>query len=161
MLNRLSVTQRRTLFALSNLGYADRDHVVHVVGADVDVERLAATVPLVTQTEDGRFRAHELWSTALLHVLEPEETVDLRARVVDQLIADGDLASIILFASFLAYAVYDRVTLKGRPDRGLVTVPKSGPPSNDIIAVVVGVILYLAFLFWLHPLLIGTSPLPQ
>jgi uncharacterized membrane protein len=44
---------------------------------------------------------------------------------------------------------------------GVVTVPATGPPSNDVIAVVVGVVLYLAFLFWLHPLLIGTSPLPQ
>ena len=77
------------------------------------------------------------------------------------LIANGDLASIILFASFLAYAVYDRITLKRRAATGVVTVPATGPPSNDVIAVVVGVVLYLAFLFWLHPLLIGTSPLPQ
>ena len=66
VLDRLSVPQRRALFALSNLGYADRDHVRHVVGSDIDLEDLAATVPLVTQTEDGRFRAHELWSAALL-----------------------------------------------------------------------------------------------
>jgi uncharacterized membrane protein len=42
-----------------------------------------------------------------------------------------------------------------------VATPKSGPPSNDAIAVILGVVLYLAFLFWLHPLLIGTSPLPR
>jgi uncharacterized membrane protein len=87
--------------------------------------------------------------------------VAIKTWALAHLIVNGDLASIILFASFLAYAVYDRVTLKGRPDRGLVTVRKSGPPSNDIIAVVLGVILYLAFLFWLHPLLIGSSPLLQ
>ena len=92
VLDRLSVPQRRALFALSNLGYADRDRVRHVVGSDIDLEDLAATVPLVTQTEDGRFRAHELWSAALLRVLEPEETIDLRARVVGQLMVDGDLA---------------------------------------------------------------------
>jgi uncharacterized membrane protein len=76
------------------------------------------------------------------------------------LIANGDLASIILFASFLAYAVYDRIALKRRPARGLVTVPETGPARNDIIAIVVGLALYAAFLIWLHPLLIGTSPLP-
>jgi LuxR family maltose regulon positive regulatory protein len=92
VLDRLSVPQRRTLFALSNLGYADRDRVRHVVGSDIDLEDLAATVPLVTQTEDDRFRAHELWSAALLHVLDPEETIDLRARVISQLTVDGDLA---------------------------------------------------------------------
>jgi uncharacterized membrane protein len=42
-----------------------------------------------------------------------------------------------------------------------VTVPETGPPSNDVIAVVLGLVLYLAFLFLLHGLLIGTSPLPQ
>ena len=77
------------------------------------------------------------------------------------LVANGDLASIILFGSFLAYAAYDRITLKGRTDRGIVVSPRSGPPSNDVIAMVLGVVLYIAFLFWLHPLLIGTSPLPQ
>ena len=34
------------------------------------------------------------------------------------LIANGDLASIILFASFLAYAVFGRITLKHRADDG-------------------------------------------
>jgi uncharacterized membrane protein len=87
--------------------------------------------------------------------------VAIKTWALAHLIANGDLASIILFASFLAYAAYDRITLKGRPDRGLVATPKSGPPSNDAIALVLGVLLYLAFLFWLHPLLIGTSPLPQ
>ncbi len=76
------------------------------------------------------------------------------------LIANGDLASIILFGSFLAYSVFDRINLKRRPATGLVTVPEAGPARNDLIAVVGGVILYVVFLVWLHPLLIGTSPLP-
>jgi uncharacterized membrane protein len=76
------------------------------------------------------------------------------------LIANGDLASIILFGSFLAYAVFDRITLKRRPATGLVTVLETGPARNDAISVVGGLLLYVAFLVWLHPLLIGTSPLP-
>jgi uncharacterized membrane protein len=75
------------------------------------------------------------------------------------LIANGDLASIILFASFLAYAAYDRITLKHREERGLITVPSTGPPRNDVIAVILGAVLYVVFLVWLHPLLIGTTPL--
>jgi uncharacterized membrane protein len=77
------------------------------------------------------------------------------------LIANGDLASIVLFGSFLAYAVYDRITLKHRQPTSLIGVPASGGPRNDIIAIVLGVLLYLVFLVWLHPLLIGTTPLPQ
>jgi uncharacterized membrane protein len=76
------------------------------------------------------------------------------------LIANGDLASIILFGSFLAYSVFDRITLKRRPATGLVTVPETGPARNDVISVVGGLLLYVVFLVWLHPLLIGTSPLP-
>ena len=76
------------------------------------------------------------------------------------LIANGDLASILLFGSFLAYAVFDRITLKRRSETGLVTVPATGPPRNDVISVVGGLLLYVVFLVWLHPLLIGTSPLP-
>jgi uncharacterized membrane protein len=85
--------------------------------------------------------------------------VAIKTWALAHLIANGDLASIILFGSFLTYAGYDRITLKRRVATGFVTVPATGPPTNDIIAVVVGVVLYLAFLFWLHPLLIGTSPL--
>jgi len=87
--------------------------------------------------------------------------VAIKTWALAHLIANGDLASIVLFGSFLAYAVYDRITLKRRTATGLVTVPATGPPSNDVIAVVLGLALYLAFLFWLHGLLIGTSPLPQ
>lgn len=75
------------------------------------------------------------------------------------LIANGDVASILLFASFLAYAVFDRITLKHRAATGLVTVPATGPARNDVIAVLGGLALYVIFLVWLHPLLIGTSPL--
>jgi LuxR family maltose regulon positive regulatory protein len=92
VLDGLSVPQRHALFALSTLGYADAARVRQVVSADVDLRRLAASVPLVTRTEDDRFRAHELWSATLLHILEPSETVDLRARVISRLMEDGDLA---------------------------------------------------------------------
>ncbi len=87
--------------------------------------------------------------------------VAIKTWALAHLIANGDLASIILFGSFLAYAVYDRITLKQRKPTAIVEVPGSGPPRNDVIAVVVGTVLYVVFLVWLHPLLIGTSPLPQ
>jgi len=86
--------------------------------------------------------------------------VAIKTWALAHLIANGDLASIILFASFLAYAAYDRITLKRREATWLITVPATGPPRNDVIAVVLGAALYVAFLVWLHPLLIGTRPLP-
>jgi uncharacterized membrane protein len=86
--------------------------------------------------------------------------VAIKTWALAHLIANGDLASIVLFGSFLAYAVFDRIALTRRPAPGLVTVPETEPARNDAIRVVGGLLLYVAFLVWLHPLLIGTSPLP-
>lgn len=78
------------------------------------------------------------------------------------LIANGDLASIILFGSFLAFAVFDRIALKRRSGGDLPFVPNPATARrNDIIAIVGGLALYVAFLVWLHPLLIGVPVLRQ
>ena len=111
---------------------------------------LPAFIFLVAAYVPGRIKAR----------LKHPFLVAIKTWALAHLIANGDLASIILFGSFLAYAVYDRITLKRREERGIVTVPATGPPRNDVIAVVIGVVLYVAFLFWLHPLLIGSVPLP-
>jgi len=70
------------------------------------------------------------------------------------LLANGDLGSIILFGSVLAWAVYDRISLKRRTDPGAPPIPAGGV-RNDLIAVVVGVVAYLALAFAFHPLVIG------
>ncbi len=70
------------------------------------------------------------------------------------LLANGDLGSIILFGSFLAWAVFDRITLKRRTDGGGPPIPVGGP-GNDLIAIAVGVIAYLALAFAFHPVVIG------
>ncbi|MDB5653780.1 MAG: NnrU family protein [Tardiphaga sp.] len=70
------------------------------------------------------------------------------------LLANGDLGSIILFGSFLAWAVIDRISLKHRTDPGSPPIPVDGP-LNDVIAVAVGVVAYLALGFAFHPVVIG------
>jgi uncharacterized membrane protein len=70
------------------------------------------------------------------------------------LLANGDLGSIILFGSILAWAVFDRISLKHRADACAPSIPVGGW-GNDLIAVVVGTILYLALGFVFHPLFIG------
>jgi uncharacterized membrane protein len=70
------------------------------------------------------------------------------------LLANGDLGSIILFGSFLAWAVFDRISLKRRPDAGAPPIPVGGP-GNDLIAIAVGVVAYLALAFAFHPVVIG------
>ena len=70
------------------------------------------------------------------------------------LLTNGDLGSIILFGSFLAWAVYDRISLKRRADPGGPPIPVGGP-LNDAIAVAVGIVAYLALGFAFHPVVIG------
>jgi len=80
--------------------------------------------------------------------------VGVKTWAVAHLISNGDLGSIVLFGSVLAWAVYDRITLKRRSDPGGPPIPYGGR-TNDIIAVVVGTLLYLALGFWFHPYVIG------
>ncbi len=70
------------------------------------------------------------------------------------LLANGDLGSIILFGSVLAWAVYDRISLKRRSDPGAPPIPVGGV-GNDVIAVAVGLVAYAALAFAFHPLIIG------
>jgi len=71
------------------------------------------------------------------------------------LLANGDLGSIILFGSFLGWAVFDRISLKHRTD-GAPPIPVGGR-SNDAIAIAVGVVAYLALGFVFHPVVIGVA----
>jgi uncharacterized membrane protein len=73
------------------------------------------------------------------------------------LLANGNLADVILFGAFLAWAVADRISLRRRTP---LPVP-GAPPSkaNDWIALAGGLVLYGAFVGGLHTWLIGVSPL--
>ena len=68
--------------------------------------------------------------------------------------ANGDLGSIVLFGSFLAWAVFDRISLKQRKDAGGPPIPVGGV-TNDLIAIAVGIVAYLALAFAFHPAVIG------
>ena len=62
----------------------------------------------------------------------------------------------MLFASFLVWAGYDRITLKYRTDPGAPAIPVGGH-RNDTIAIVGGTILYLALGFIFHPIVVGVA----
>ncbi len=76
------------------------------------------------------------------------------------LIANGTLADVLLFGSFLAWAVADRIAVKRRAVAWVRMMPAVKPtPGNDIIVLVAGLGLYVAFLYGLHRWLIGVSPI--
>lgn len=71
------------------------------------------------------------------------------------LLANGDAASLLLFGGFLAYAVYDRISLKRRGNLG--PGPANVSVINDVAVVAVGLGLYLGMMFWGHGYLIGVG----
>ena len=80
--------------------------------------------------------------------------VGVKTWAVAHLISNGDLGSIVLFGAVLAWAVFDRITLKRRTDPGAPPIPAGGR-RRDLIAIAVGTVLYLALGFIFHPLVLG------
>lgn len=74
------------------------------------------------------------------------------------LLVNGTSADLLLFGGFLAWAIMDHISLKRRPERPIRALAPR--PINDVIAIVLGLLLYVALLHGLHLRLIGVSPLP-
>jgi uncharacterized membrane protein len=77
---------------------------------------------------------------------------------IAHLLANGTLADLVLFGSFLLWAVLDFRSSRRR-DRAAATVRAPGVLSNTLLTVALGTALWAALLFWLHAWLIGVQPL--
>jgi uncharacterized membrane protein len=73
------------------------------------------------------------------------------------LLANGNLADILLFGGFLVWAVADRISLKRRTPPWAPSAPAG--KANDLIAILGGLLLYGAFIGGVHLWLFGVSPL--
>jgi uncharacterized membrane protein len=82
------------------------------------------------------------------------------AHLLAQSVTGGTLADVLLFGGFLAWAVADRISLKRRAAAGgLRPVPAlPAGKANDYIALVGGIVVYLAFVMGLHTAWIGVRP---
>ncbi len=78
--------------------------------------------------------------------------VGVKIWALAHLLANGDVASITLFIAVLAWAVYDRISLKRRG-----VVPPAAPKGygGDVLAVVGGLVLYAVLAFLFHPYVVG------
>ena len=82
--------------------------------------------------------------------------VAIKIWALAHLLANGDLGGMILFGSFLAWAVWDRISLKHRGDLGAARLDRFTRAAASVL--VAGTVAYVAMLF-LHPLLIGVAVL--
>ncbi len=106
---------------------------------------LPACVFLVAAYVPSRIR------TALKHPM----LVAVKTWALAHLLVNGDLAGVVLFSSFLLYAVYDRISLKRRPDSLGPLGSSTGGLAGDVTAVVGGLAFYAFMLMWGHAHLIG------
>jgi uncharacterized membrane protein len=90
----------------------------------------------------------------IARVLKHPMLVGVKTWAAAHLCANGDLGGIILFGSVLLWAGYARAMLKRRTDVAAPPIPAGGV-GNDIIAVVVGTLLYVALGLWFHPYVVG------
>lgn len=78
--------------------------------------------------------------------------VGVKIWALAHLLSNGDLASVVLFGAVLAWAVYDRISVKRR-GLPLPVAPKGW--GGDAAAVAGGVVLYVVLIFVFHPLVVG------
>ena len=111
---------------------------------------MLSTLPISLTRTAAQTDAPGRIKTALKHPM----LVGIKLWALAHLISNGDLGSIILFGSFLASAVFDRISLKRRTDAGGPPIPVGGV-RNDAVAVVTGTIIYLLLGWLFHPYVIG------
>ena len=100
--------------------------------------------------------ASQLPTGAIKKAVKHPMLVAVKLWAFGHLLANGELNSVILFGSFLAYAVIDRIAVKKRGDNGPAR-DAAVSVMSDVGAVVIGGGLYVAILIWLHPILFGVA----
>lgn len=73
------------------------------------------------------------------------------------LLSNGSLADVLLFGSFLVWAVLSFRAARGR-DRAAGVVGTTGKASATVVTVLVGALAWAGFAFWAHAALIGVKP---
>jgi uncharacterized membrane protein len=83
--------------------------------------------------------------------------VGVKVWALAHLLANGDLAGIVLFGAVLVWAVVSRISQKRRP------LPVYPDPRlrADIIAMAMGLILFWLLGTYFHPRVVGLSVLPS
>ena len=81
-------------------------------------------------------------------------TLSVKTWALAHLLANGNLADVLLFGSFLAWAVFCFIAARKR-DRVAGTIYPAGRALPTVMTVVIGVVAYGVFAVYLHKWLIG------
>ena len=81
----------------------------------------------------------------------------VKAWAIAHLIANGNLADLILFGTFLAWSVLDFRNSRRR-DRANGTTYPAGTTGRNVMTFAIGIVAWAVFTFYLHARLIGVSP---
>jgi uncharacterized membrane protein len=73
------------------------------------------------------------------------------------LLANGTLADVVLFGSFLVWSIFNFVASRKRDRAAGVTYPSTGA-SRTVMTLAAGTATWAVFAFWLHRVLIGVAP---
>ena len=84
--------------------------------------------------------------------------VAVKLWALGHLLANGELNSVLLFGTFLFYAIIDRILVKRRGDNG-PGADVQVQTLMDIVSVVLGLALWVGLAVWLHPILFGVPAL--
>jgi len=82
---------------------------------------------------------------------------------IAHLLVNGTLADVLLFGGFLVWAGLDRVSVGRRPEPARPMFggkERERSNSADVVAIVVGLVLYALFIGWAHVKLFGVVPTP-
>jgi uncharacterized membrane protein len=163
MVGRLGLNGWKAVYAVLSLigllliiyGYgAARQQPVVVYATPVWTKHLAA---LLTIPAFVLLVAAYVPGTRIKRAVGHPMVLGVKAWALAHLLANGLLADVLLFGSFLAWAVLDYISARRR-DRAAGTVYVAGPVSRDITAVAVGLVAWALFAMWLHRPLIGVAP---
>ena len=115
--------EARALLALALAGWADERALSAMCGEPVDTGALIAKVPLLTVSDGGTVRAHDLWTESLERLYPYAQIASLLPAVRDALLARGDALRLVDLASRLRDPGLIRVAARELVGHTLAALP--------------------------------------
>jgi len=123
ILSGLQPAEARALLALALAGWADERTLSAMCGAPVSTSVLFAKIPLLTMTDGGTVRAHDLWTESLERLYPYAQIAELLPAVRDTLLARGDALRLVALASRLREPGLIRVAARELVGYSLAALP--------------------------------------